>query len=173
MKIPTVGQHTTSIRTVSVEWLSCVTNSGWLHLLNTTGGFVSLVTGAVVILQALALRLSSSMKELKRLSSQPWFAMHCCTTSSWPGSSAACSILSVWSGNNRSVTYSKMAIMQLWRKLNKESERCKAVTTGLWVRGKNRIFTHSYSYAVQPQSQYNRVVLWSSCTEWSWIWHNT
>lgn len=46
--------------------------------------------------QALVLRVSSSMKELKRVSSQLWLAMHCCTTSSWPGSSAACSMVWVW-----------------------------------------------------------------------------
>ncbi|TNN82265.1 hypothetical protein EYF80_007385 [Liparis tanakae] len=45
-------------------------------------------------IRALVLRLSSSMKAVKRLSSQLWLAMHCCTTSSWPGSSAACSMLS-------------------------------------------------------------------------------
>lgn len=69
--------------------------------LNAAG--VRLMPGAVLLLHALALRLSSSMKELKRLSSQPWLAMHCCTTSSWPGSSAACSMLSVCSGNNKSL----------------------------------------------------------------------
>lgn len=52
--------------------------------------------------QALVLSVSSSMKEPKRVSSQLWLAMHCCTTSSWPGSSAACSMVLVW--KNRSET---------------------------------------------------------------------
>lgn len=46
--------------------------------------------------QTLVLSVSSSMKELKSVSSQLWLAMHCCTTSSWPGSSAACSMVLVW-----------------------------------------------------------------------------
>lgn len=55
--------------------------------------------------QALVLSVSSSMKELKRVSSQLWLAMHCCTTSSWPGSSAACSMVLVSFLHCRKVWY--------------------------------------------------------------------
>lgn len=54
--------------------------------------------------QALVLSVSSSMKEPKRVSSQLWLAMHCCTTSSWPGSSAACSMVLVWKSGTETQT---------------------------------------------------------------------
>ena len=54
--------------------------------------------------QALVLSVSSSMKEPKRVSSQLWLAMHCCTTSSWPGSSAACSMVLVWNSGTETQT---------------------------------------------------------------------
>lgn len=95
-----------SLRSANIHSLVCVL---WLFCFRTLDASIFLILQVSVwvwwlgLLQALALRLSRSMKELKRLSSQPWLAMHCCTTSSWPGSSAACSILSVWSGNDKSL----------------------------------------------------------------------